>query len=78
MTDEFKAAAQALLNAQASDKTETFDVNGSEDEIVVHVSRRKKLKKLREDSGTGFGKTGISFHGSGAVCTACGGTGRIG
>jgi hypothetical protein len=76
MTDAFKAAAQALLDANGVDKTESFDVNGSEEEIVVHVFRRSKVRKLREDSG-GFGKTAISFHGSGNVCTTCGGTGRV-
>lgn len=83
MTKKVDARAQELADAFLETWTESYTKswpilhNGKEtgEEVqVIVVKHRQKIKKamILNDS------TRIQFYGSGTVCGACGGSGRVG
>jgi hypothetical protein len=72
-----KKLAQDFYNAGLRSDQETFTITGSQEQIVVTITRtdskpiEEGLMRLSKSAGS------ISPYGSGQVCGACGGTGRL-
>jgi len=72
MDEALLKAAQALVSSGKTDAEKRFDIENTNEEVVIRVVRRRKGGPV-----TLTEKTAVSFFGSGNVCTSCGGTGRV-
>ncbi len=76
MDDELKKLATAFYNSGKHHVQETFTIRDSDEEVVVTVTRtryeevKKGIRKLAESQS-------LVPYGSGIMCGACGGTGRL-
>lgn len=72
MNEKAKDLAQALVNSEKQEYTQTFTVGGDEDDvIVINVTRtnrriEKSIKRFHE----------VVLMPSGSVCGCCNGSGR--